>query len=134
MALTEHLPPIAATTTIFSFMKAVEETSPQSSSKLLNLLKSHEIALATDDFDEWGSSETNDASDYTSATGGRTSNALPIHTEMTVGADPVLLCQDGVHGEYNKLANRRFMKMTIEKLLVTGFMQNQLGLDLGEPV
>ena len=131
VALTEHLPPIAATTTIFSFMKAVEETSPQSSSKLLNLLKSHEIALATDDFDEWGSSETNDASDYTSATGGRTSNALPIHTEMTVGADPVLLCQDAVHGEYNKLANRRFMKMTIEETASYRFYAESTGTGFG---
>ncbi len=91
-------------TTIHSFMSFLK-TNNSSSIAAINTLLGYE-GITTTALDEWDSSQTE-------TNNGGEIKSLPIYTLLTVGASARSLCTNGANGNYNKLMNRRFLRVNI---------------------
>lgn len=91
-------------TTIHSFMSFLKANNV-SSMAAINTLLSYEN-ITTTALDEWDSTQTE-------TNNGGEVKSLPLYIPLTVGASAVSLCTNGVNGDYNKLMNRRFLRVNI---------------------
>lgn len=85
--------------TIYNFADLLKAQNPAEAANINTLLDRQEIFGITD---AYGTGETN--------TGG---NNLPVYSELTVG-NTINLCSNRVNGGYNRLGNRRLVRMTID--------------------
>lgn len=90
-----------ALTTIYSFLDALRDSQPGSAADITALAEARGVFGS----DEWGAGETND--------GGLGTDALPPYTSFVPGQGAVMVCATGAEGEYNKLGNRRFLRLQI---------------------
>lgn len=108
--MTMKIPEQESFTTIYNFVAGVIAVQQDLAADVLRLLGGQNIASGLDAVDIYGAGETNDGSAYKNESNESSSNGLPIYTALAVGAEAVTVCQDQVHGTYNKLGNRRFLR------------------------
>ena len=87
-------------TTIYSFVEQVRTEAPAASSGLDALLTAQSIQGSGFD----GAGETND---------GNIPTSLPVYLTATVGGPPIEVCSENAAGDFNRLANRRFIQLDI---------------------
>ena len=100
--------------TIFSFLAASLEVASDSAAEVMDLANAKNIGTGLNAVDVLATNESNGAQDYKNAQGVETQYSLPLYTELRVNAEPVDLCQDTVHGQPNKISNRRLLFFRIE--------------------
>jgi len=88
-----------AFTSIFSFANRLKIASASNSAAIDSLLTSQDISV-TDDF---GTGETNNGGDVRN---------LPVYSNLSSGEN-IEVCSYGSNGQYNKLGNRKFIKIEI---------------------
>lgn len=88
-----------AFTSIFSFANQLKLSEPSSASAIDSLLSSQSITV-TDDF---GTGETNNGGD---------SRNLPVYNSLT-DSGSLQVCSYATNGQYNKLGNRKYVKIDI---------------------
>ncbi len=91
-------------TTIHSFMSFIKANNPADSAAINTLLSYENITTTAQD--EWDSTQTETNS------GGEV-DGLPLYIPITVGAAALSVCTHGTNGNYNKLMNRRFLRVNI---------------------
>jgi len=89
-------------TSIFPLIVALKTANPGSAAAINTLVGNNGMVATT--MDPFGSSETN--------TGGN-ADALPIYSNVALNGAAVKVCGNRDEGIYNKLANRRFLKFTL---------------------
>lgn len=95
-------------TTIFSFVTALKQANPASASAIDAIVAGQDIVAVT--MDAHGSTETNDAN--------RGADVLPVYATLQTAARAVEVCSlggtgFGDFGTYNKLSNRRFLRVSV---------------------
>ena len=100
--------------TIFSFLAASLEVASAFAAEVMDLANAKNIGAGLNTVDVLGTNESNGAQDYKNPQGNETQYSLPLYTELTVNAEPVDLCQDTLHGQPNKISNRRLLFFRIE--------------------
>lgn len=98
-AVVNDLGPADSFPTIFSFTHYLKQNNPGAAIQIDDIVAGESITTSL--VDEWDS------------TGTETNNhglpiSLPIYTEISVGAMPVVLCTTGSVGNYNMIGNRKF--------------------------
>lgn len=88
-----------AFTSIFSFANQLKIETPSSASAIDTLLTSQDVTVA----DDFGTGETNNGGD---------ARNLPVYSELSSGSS-VQVCSYGTNGQYNKLGNRKYLKISI---------------------
>jgi len=88
-------------TAIFPFIRALKASNASSATGINALLAEQSIASNVDDF---ATSETN---------AGGSADAVPVYTDATLNAGAQQLCGDAAFGNYNKLGNRRFLRLVL---------------------
>ncbi len=91
-------------TTMHSFMSFIKANTPADISAINTLLSYENITTTAQD--EWDSTQTETNS------GGEV-DGLPLYIPITVGAAALSVCTHGANGNYNKLMNRRFLRVNI---------------------
>lgn len=86
-------------TTIFSFLSELRSQQSGSAAAIDTFAATRGINSTAAD----GTGETNN---------GSTPTSLPVYKEVTVGGAAVEVCSNDDNGEYNKLANRAYLKFT----------------------
>ena len=86
-------------TSIFSFLAELRSQQAASAAAIDTFAATRGINSTAAD----GAGETNN---------GSTPTALPVYKEVTVGGGAVQVCSNNDNGEYNKLANRAYLKFT----------------------
>jgi hypothetical protein len=90
-----------ALTGIFPFVRALKASNAAAAAGINALLAEHSILSVIDDY---GSTETN---------AGGSTDALPIYTDVQVNGGAQQVCGDAALGHYNKLGNRRFLRLVL---------------------
>lgn len=93
----------AALTSIFSFVTPLRAANPVQSAGIDLLLSGQNIVAAG--MDIFGSTETDD--------GGITTDVLPVYADYTTLGVNQPFCVNDTAGEYNKLGNVRYVRLTI---------------------
>ena len=86
-------------TTIFSFLSELRSQQAASSAAIETFAATRGINSTAAD----GTGETNN---------GSTPTSLPVYKQVTVGGPAVQVCSNNDNGEFNKLANRAYLKFT----------------------
>jgi len=93
-----------ALTTVFSFVQGLKDVSPANSTAVDTLLQAQNIQTAGQD--EYGSAEIDD---------GGNADALPLYRDgLTVGGAAINVCSNNTSGDFNKLGNRVYVRLTID--------------------
>lgn len=93
-----------ALTTVFSFVQGLKTTSPANGTGIDTLLQNQNIQTAGQD--EYGSAEIDD---------GGNADALPLYRDgLTVGGAAINVCSNDTSGDFNKLGNRVYVRLTID--------------------
>lgn len=100
-AMTAAQPATDSLTAIFPFIRAIKASNGASASGINALLTEQSIASSVDDF---ASSETN---------AGLSTDAIPVYTDLTLNGGVQQVCGDATLGNYNKLGNRRFLRLAL---------------------
>jgi hypothetical protein len=90
-----------ALTGIFPFVRALKASNVPAATGINALLAEHSIVSIVDDY---GLTETN---------AGGSMDALPIYTDIQVAGGTQQVCGDATLGDYNKLGNRRFLRLVL---------------------
>lgn len=109
-----------AFTSIFSFIHALKSENPSKSYEIDNIVASEQISSIND---EYGTYRSNRAmGNYTE----------PIYKELKVGKW-LTQCNQNRYGVYNKLGNRTFIKVKIDKAGIYNFDAKPYGSSYGDP-
>lgn len=100
-AMTGAQPTTDSLTGIFPFIRALKASNASAATGINSLLTEHSIVSNVDDF---GSTETN---------AGGSVDALPIYTVIQLNGGTQQVCGDAAFGNYNKLGNRRFLRLVL---------------------
>lgn len=100
-AMTTAQPATDSLTAIFPFIRALKASNAASASGINALLAEQSIASNVDDF---AGSETN---------AGLSADAIPVYTDIVLNGGAQQVCGDAALGNYNKLGNRRFLRLVL---------------------
>ncbi|MEQ1715459.1 MAG: hypothetical protein ABL907_05665, partial [Hyphomicrobium sp.] len=100
-AMTVAQPATDSLTAIFPFIRALKASNAASAAGINALLVEHNIVSSVDDF---AGSETN---------AGLSADAIPVYTGVTLNGGAQQVCGDAALGNYNKLGNRRFLRLVL---------------------
>ncbi|SFV67461.1 hypothetical protein MNB_SV-14-158 [hydrothermal vent metagenome] len=109
-----------AFTSIFSFIHALKSENPSKSYKIDEIVASEQIASISDDYGKYRSNLAGGI--YTT----------PIYRDLRVGQS-IRQCNQNQYGVYNKLGNRTFIKVNIDKTGFYTFDAQPYGGAYGDP-
>jgi hypothetical protein len=102
--LTTELLTSPSLTTLFSFIEFLQRASPANATGIDTLVQNQNIQTAGQD--EWASTETDS---------GGNSDALPLYrNDLSLGGPAINVCSNNESGDFNKLANARYVRFTID--------------------
>jgi hypothetical protein len=120
-AMTSAQPSTDSLTGIFPFVRALKASNAAAAAGVNALLTEHSIVPNVDDF---GSNETN---------AGGSVDALPIYTTIALGGTQQV-CGDAAFGNYNKLGNRRFLRLLLAQQTTVSIAATGLAGSQASPV
>ena len=120
-AMTNAQPSSDSLTGIFPFARAIKASNAAAAAGINALLTEHSIVPNVDDF---GSNETN---------AGGSQDALPIYTTIALGGTQQV-CGDAAFGNYNKLGNRRFLRLVLAQQTTISIAATGLAGSQASPV
>jgi len=109
-----------AFTSIFSFIHALKSENAEESYKIDEVVAGEKIATIHDAYGNYRSNSANGT--YTT----------PIYRDLKVGRW-LTQCNQNTYGVYNKLGNRTFIKVRIDRAGIYNFDAQPYGRDIGDP-
>lgn len=91
-----------AFTSIFSFINELKKANPNATAKIDDVVASEDIATIEDSYGTHRVSNLEEGS-------------LPLYSELTVNKTIGNICSLNYYGQYNKLANHKYVRFTINK-------------------